>query len=148
MSASGTVSISRNRGENRFYNPPHRRQQQQQQQQRQQEPQQQQREKQHRRGASSISRNCCSSSSLASTTSSLSKSDCSVSDSGLGGGGSGSTNFDRFLEHTTPVVPAQYFPKVISAKVLWIGWKNVFRVLCVWVMGNVMVVKLDLLLGY
>lgn len=119
MSASGTVSISRNRGENRFYNPPHRRQQQQQQQQRQQEQQQQQREKQHRRGASSISRNCCSSSSLASTTSSLSKSDCSVSDSGLGGGGSGSTNFDRFLEHTTPVVPAQYFPKTSMR-----GWRT------------------------
>lgn len=40
------------------------------------------------------------------------KSDCSISGSGLGASDS-ATNLDRFLEHTTPVVPAQYFPKVI-----------------------------------
>ena len=33
---------------------------------------------------------------------------CSVSHQGLGD----STNLDRFLEYTTPVVPAQHFPKV------------------------------------
>lgn len=127
MSASG-VSVSRNRGENRFYNPPHVRRQQLQQRQEQQQQQQQQ-----QRASSStmtmITSACCSSSSsssLSSTTnSSLSKSDCSVpadcsvpdSDSGLGLSlsCSGETNLDRFLEHTTPVVTAQYLSKVISA---------------------------------
>ena len=59
-----------------------------------------------------------SSSSLSSTSSSLSKSDCSVvPDSGLGLSLSGfeETNLDKFLEHTTPMVPAQYLSKVISA---------------------------------
>ena len=61
-----------------------------------------------------------SSSSLSSTSSSLSKSDYSmVLDSGLGLGlslsGSRETNLDRFLEHTTLVVPAQYLSKEISA---------------------------------
>ena len=61
---------------------------------------------------------CCSSSSLSlsSTSSSLSKSDYSVVlDSGLSLSGSRETNLDRFLEHTTLVVPAQYLSKEISA---------------------------------
>ena len=116
MSASG-VSVSRNRGENRFYNPPHVRRQQLQQR---QEQQQQQQQQQQQRASSStmtmVTSACCSSSSSSSsTTSSLSKSDCSVPDSSLGLSCSGETNLDRFLEHTTPVVTAQYLSKVISA---------------------------------
>nr|POF25513.1 hypothetical protein CFP56_39115 [Quercus suber] len=38
--------------------------------------------------------------------------DCSVPDSSLGLSCSGETNLDRFLEHTTPVVTAQYLPKM------------------------------------
>lgn len=40
---------------------------------------------------------------------------CSVSHQGLGD----STNLDRFLEYTTPVVPAQHFPKTSMR-----GWRN------------------------
>ncbi|KAB1213894.1 hypothetical protein CJ030_MR5G017157 [Morella rubra] len=109
MSASGGISIARSRGENRFYNPPHVRQ-------RQQQQQQQQLQEKHQR-STSVSRNGSSSlesekrtgsdecASLSST-----KSDCSVSGSGLGASDA-ATNLDRFLEHTTPVVPAQNFPK-------------------------------------
>ncbi|KAM4116507.1 hypothetical protein ACB094_02G056000 [Castanea mollissima] len=139
MSASG-VSVSRNRGENRFYNPPHvRRQQLQQRQEQQQQQRQQQQQQQQQRASSStmtmITSACCSSSSsssLSSTTnSSLSKSDCSVpadcsvpdSGSGLGLGlslsCSGETNLDRFLEHTTPVVTAQYLSKTSIR-----GWRT------------------------
>lgn len=116
MSVSGGVSIARNRGENRFYNPPHVRQRQQQQQ-RQQVQQQQEEEKQRRPSTCSSSvesdkragsDECASLSSSTTTT----KSDCSVSGLGSGLGASDVTNLDRFLEHTTPAVPAQYFPKV------------------------------------
>ena len=71
--------------------------------------------------ATMITGACCSSSSssLSSTSSPLSKSDCLVvPDLSLGLGlslsGSGETNLDRFLEHATLVVPAQYLSKVIS----------------------------------
>lgn len=111
MSASG-VSVSRNRGENRFYNPPHVRRQQQLQQ-RQEQQQQQQQQRASSSTMTMVTSACCSSSS-SSSTSSLSKSDCSVPDSSLGLSCSGETNLDRFLEHTTPVVTAQYLPKVIS----------------------------------
>ena len=58
---------------------------------------------------------CCSfASSLPSTTLSLSKSDCSVPNSGLGLSGSRAVNLNRFSEHTTPVVPAQYLFKIYS----------------------------------
>lgn len=51
----------------------------------------------------------CASLSSSTTT----KSDCSVSGSGSGlGATDAATNLDRFLEHTTPLVLAQYFPKV------------------------------------
>lgn len=115
MSVSGGVSIARNRGENRFYNPPHVRQRQQQQQ-RQQVQQQQEEEKQRRPSTCSSSvesekragsDECASLSSSTTTT----KSDCSVSGLGSGLGASDVPNLDRFLEHTTPAVPAQYFPK-------------------------------------
>nr|XP_023916838.1 uncharacterized protein LOC112028383 [Quercus suber] len=113
MSASG-VSVSRNRGENRFYNPPHvRRQQQLQQRQEQQQQQQQQQQRASSSTMTMVTSACCSSSSSSSSsTSSLSKSDCSVPDSSLGLSCSGETNLDRFLEHTTPVVTAQYLPKM------------------------------------
>ena len=65
---------------------------------------------------------CCSSSfsSLSSTSWSLSKSYCSVvPDSGLGLdlslSGSRETNLDWFLEHATPMVPAQHLSKEIFA---------------------------------
>eukprot|EP00258_Populus_trichocarpa_P050301 XP_024466320.1 uncharacterized protein LOC7477192 isoform X2 [Populus trichocarpa] len=92
MSGSGGVSIARNRGENRFYVSPGIQQLKQQQQQ--QKP--------------SISKN---------STVEIEKrkesdqcgSNCSVS--GRVGPESNSTNLDRFLEYTTPVVPAQFLPK-------------------------------------
>ncbi|KAG6758744.1 hypothetical protein POTOM_035201 [Populus tomentosa] len=95
MSGSGGVSTARNRGENRFYvSPGIRKQQQLQQLKQQQKP--------------SISKN---------STVEIEKrkesdqcaSNCSVS--GRVGPESNSTNLDRFLEYTTPVVPAQFLPK-------------------------------------
>ncbi|XP_024466320.2 uncharacterized protein LOC7477192 isoform X2 [Populus trichocarpa] len=98
MSGSGGVSIARNRGENRFYVSPGIRKQQQLQQLKQQQQQQK----------PSISKN---------STVEIEKrkesdqcgSNCSVS--GRVGPESNSTNLDRFLEYTTPVVPAQFLPK-------------------------------------
>ncbi|XP_061975302.1 uncharacterized protein LOC133697003 isoform X1 [Populus nigra] len=98
MSGSGGVSIARNRGENRFYVSPGIRKQQQLQQLKQQQQQQK----------PSISKN---------STVEIEKrkesdqcgSNCSVS--GRVGPESNSTNLDRFLEYTTPIVPAQFLPK-------------------------------------
>ena len=44
-------------------------------------------------------------------------SNCSVS--GRVGSDTNSTNLDRFLEYTTPVVPAQFLPKVTDLKKRW-----------------------------
>ncbi|CAK7333247.1 unnamed protein product [Dovyalis caffra] len=104
MSGSGGVSIARTRGENRFYVSPGIRKQQQLQQQKQQQPK------------PSISKN---------STLEIEKrkesdqcgSNCSVS--GRVGSESNPTNLDRFLEHTTPVVPAQFLPKT-SVR----GWRT------------------------
>lgn len=58
----------------------------------------------------------CASLSSSTTT----KSDCSVSGSGSGlGATDAATNLDRFLEHTTPLVLAQYFPKTSTR-----GWRT------------------------
>ncbi|KAJ6770878.1 hypothetical protein OIU74_017349, partial [Salix koriyanagi] len=107
MSGSGGVSIARNRGDNRFYVSPGIRKQQQLQQLKQKQQQQQK---------PSISKN--------STVENEKKkesdqcgSTCSVS--GRVGPESNSTNLDRFLEFTTPVVPAQFLPKT-SVR----GWRT------------------------
>ncbi|KAF5452299.1 hypothetical protein F2P56_027310 [Juglans regia] len=120
MSASGGVSIARSRGENRFYNPPHVRQRQQQQQQQQQLQGQEKHQRStsvSRAGSSSVESEKRTASDECASLSST-KSDCSISGSGLGASDS-ATNLDRFLEHTTPVVPAQYFPKRSIR-----GWRN------------------------
>jgi len=113
MSGSGGVSIARNRGENRFYVSPGIRKQQQLQQLKQQQQQQK----------PSISKN---------STVEIEKrkesdqcgSNCSVS--GRVGPESNSTNLDRFLEYTTPVVPAQFLPKVINETFMGFCWFLVF----------------------
>ncbi|CAN6676828.1 unnamed protein product [Malus baccata var. baccata] len=81
------VSIARIRGENRFYNPPAVRQ-------RQQQQRQKLREEKHQRQ-------------------SVDSDDCATSYSSGSGREvvSDATNLYRFLEYTTPVVVAQYFPK-------------------------------------
>ncbi|KAK9288711.1 hypothetical protein L1049_017174 [Liquidambar formosana] len=112
----GGVSIARSRNGDRFYNPPavrrYRQQMllQQQQQQKQQQQQQQQQEEVRKPakqwapvGVSEIRTEPDDWASSTSTT----QSECSVAREGMGG----VTNLDRFLEYTTPVVPAQYFPK-------------------------------------
>ncbi|XWS08532.1 hypothetical protein CRYUN_Cryun40dG0010800 [Craigia yunnanensis] len=107
MPGSGGVSISRNRGgENRFYNPPPMRNQ-----------QQQQMMMQRREQRQLISKNL--------TEKRTDQEECvtsSPSSSSLNndkGNGDNSTNLDRFLEFTTPVVPAQYLPKT-SVR----GWRG------------------------
>ncbi|XP_065863779.1 uncharacterized protein [Euphorbia lathyris] len=130
MSGSGGVSIARARGENRFYvSPGMRRQQQQQQQQQKQQHQQQQLQQQQKLQQQQqqrvlVSKNCApeiekgaESDQCGSSGSSSSISNCSVS-SRSGNEGT-STNLDRFLESTTPVVPAQFLPKT-SMK----GWRT------------------------
>lgn len=114
MSVSGGVSIARNRGENRFYNPPHVRQRQQEQQRQQVEQQQEKHQRPPTCSSSVESEKRAGSDECASFSSSTTtKSDCSVSGLGSGLGASdAATNLDRFLEHTTPAVPAQYLPKV------------------------------------
>ncbi|KAK4857335.1 hypothetical protein QYF36_027023 [Acer negundo] len=111
MSGSRAGPIARSRGENRFYNPPHVRKQQQQQQQQEEEEeeeevkQKQRQEQRHQRlqRPSSVSEKKrmesgkCESLLLSSE----------------------STNLDRFLEHTTPVVSVQHLPKTRSRR-----WRN------------------------
>ncbi|KAJ9181856.1 hypothetical protein P3X46_005903 [Hevea brasiliensis] len=106
MSGSGGVSIARARGENRFYVSPAMRKQQQQ--------------------GSSISKNCTvesekrtDSDQCGSVSSSSFTSNCYCSVSGRVEGECNSTNLDRFLKYTTPVVPAQYFPKTSIR-----GWRT------------------------
>ncbi|XP_009347366.2 uncharacterized protein LOC103939038 [Pyrus x bretschneideri] len=90
------VSIARIRGDNRFYNPPAVRQRQQQQQ------RQKLQEEKHQRQ-------------------SVDSDDCATSYSSGSGREvvSNATNLDRFLEYTTPVVVAQYFPKTSVE-----GWRT------------------------
>ncbi|XWS14146.1 hypothetical protein CRYUN_Cryun36dG0098500 [Craigia yunnanensis] len=105
MSGSGGVSIARSRGgENRFYNPPPMRKQ--------QEQQQQMMMMQRREQRPLISKSLtekrmdhdeCATSSPSSSSLNNSN-DNKINDDN-------STNLDRFLEFTTPVVPAQYLPK-------------------------------------
>lgn len=97
MSATGGAAIaggSRNRnrhlGENRFYSPP---------------PLRKHREKQEQQ-RSSLSR-------TSSENRPGSSSDCSISSRAT----SDASNLDRFLEYTTPHVPAQYLPKVSSPSI-------------------------------
>ncbi|XP_011042731.1 PREDICTED: uncharacterized protein LOC105138374 [Populus euphratica] len=109
MSGSGGVSVARTRGENRFYVSPGIRKQQQLQQQKQLQQQQQ-------KLKLSISKD---------STAEIEKrkgsdqcgSNCSVS--GRVGSDTNSTNLDRFLEYTTPVVPAQFLPKTSVG-----GWRT------------------------
>lgn len=109
MSGAGGVSIARSRGEGRFYSPPPMRRQLQLLQR-----QQQQKQKQEQRGGEkgvslkgSVERRTdpdeCATSSPSSSNGSV-------------GNNSNSTNLDRFLEFTTPVVPAQYLPKVHESR--------------------------------
>ncbi|XP_039060445.1 uncharacterized protein LOC120204421 [Hibiscus syriacus] len=122
MSGSGGVSTARSRGgENRFYNPPPMRKQQKQQMQQQQTAKKMQR----REERPSISRTStekrtdreeCAMASASS--SSLNNSDNNDKDQKRND--ENSTNLDRFLEFTTPVVPVQYFPKTSSIR----GWRG------------------------
>ncbi|KAK6913717.1 Protein of unknown function DUF789 [Dillenia turbinata] len=110
--ASKTSSISRSRGGggvgvDRFYNPPPVRRRQQQQ----QLEQQKQREMLHNRTVSK-QKGSSTSSSLESNRIESSSSTCSSSPSELTTTTTtSSSNLDLFLEHTTPFVSAQFFPK-------------------------------------
>ncbi|XP_048321045.1 uncharacterized protein LOC107433195 isoform X2 [Ziziphus jujuba] len=127
MSSSG--GLPRSRGEIQFYNPPAVRQRQLEQRQRQEQEklrkQKQQQQQQHQRP--SVASKAASSSSVESdkrTESDDCASSFSLVSARVGGGGDGglssdATNLDRFLEYTTPVVPAQYFPKTSLR-----GWKT------------------------
>lgn len=77
------------RGENRFYNPPHIRKQQ-------EEERRLERERQHKK--------------LSEAPVMVGSDECESSPYCA----SELTNLDRFLEYTTPVVPAQHLPKVIE----------------------------------
>ena len=97
MSGSGGVSIARSRGgENRFYNPPPMRKQQ----------QQMQRREQRQLISKSLTEKrtdheeCATSSPSSSSVNNSKRNDDNW------------TNLDRFLEFTTPVIRAQYLPKV------------------------------------
>jgi membrane protease subunit (stomatin/prohibitin family) len=103
MSGSGGVSVARNRGENRFYVSPGIRKQQQLQQQKQQQQQQQLKPSISKDSTAEIEKR---------KGSDQCGSNCSVS--GRVGSDTNSTNLDRFLEYTTPAVPAQFLPKVID----------------------------------
>ncbi|XVF62515.1 hypothetical protein PTKIN_Ptkin09bG0014300 [Pterospermum kingtungense] len=100
MSGAGGVSMARSRGgENRFYNPPPMRKQQQQQ-------HQQQQQQQRREQRPLISKTL--------TEKRTDHEECATpSPSSLNNSNNedNSTNLDRFLKFTTPVVQAQYFPK-------------------------------------
>uniref|UniRef100_A0A6N2K0S9 DUF789 domain-containing protein n=1 Tax=Salix viminalis TaxID=40686 RepID=A0A6N2K0S9_SALVM len=101
MSGSGGVSVARTRGENRFYVSPGIRKQQQLQQQ-QLKPsisKDSTVEIEKRKGSDQCGSNC--------------------SVSGRVGSDTNSTNLDRFLEYTTPVVPAQFLPKTSIG-----GWRT------------------------
>ncbi|XP_022741553.1 uncharacterized protein LOC111293090 [Durio zibethinus] len=111
MTAAGGVSIARSRGgENRFYNPPPMRKQQQE--------QQLMMMKQRREQRPLIS--------LSSTEKRTDHEECvtsSPSSSSVNNNNKrnddNSTNLDRFLEYTTPVVPAQQLPETST-----MGWRG------------------------
>ncbi|XP_007035708.2 PREDICTED: uncharacterized protein LOC18603585 [Theobroma cacao] len=116
MSGSGGVSFARSRGgESRFYYPPPMRKQQQQ-------PQQMMGQRRERRPSVSKSltekrtdhEECATSSPSSTSVDSSNKNNNSSkrNDDNL-------TNLDRFLEYTTPVVPAQYLPKTSRR-----GWRG------------------------
>lgn len=100
MSGSRTVPIGRGgRGENRFYNPPHvRKQQLLRRQQEEEEEKQRVREERERLRLEKLS---CSEKRTTESD------ECESISNSFGE----STNLDRFLEYTTPVVPSQYPPK-------------------------------------
>lgn len=123
MSSQGGVSIARSRNGDRFYSPPPVRKQRLLQQQ-----QKEQLEKEKEKGlSSSVESEKVSEDSL-STTSSVTDSVCSVSQPTV----DFSTNLDRFLQNTTPVVAAQCLLKV--SPLFWIlGLSTLLRlgfVLC------------------
>lgn len=102
--------MARTRGENRFYVSPGMRKYQQQKQQQEQKP-------------SSISKNCTAETEKRLESDhfgSSATSTCSVS--GRVGSEGDSTNFDRFLEYTTPMVPAQFLPKVNPKSLLFVNF--------------------------
>lgn len=105
MSGSRTVPIGRGgRGENRFYNPPHVRKQQLLR--RQQEEEEEKQRVQEERERLRLEKLSCSEKRTAESD------ECESVSNSFGE----STNLDRFLEYTTPVVPSQYLPKVIVTK--------------------------------
>ncbi|KAL5782203.1 hypothetical protein ACOSP7_007232 [Xanthoceras sorbifolium] len=104
MSGSRAGPIARGRGENRFYNPPHVRKQRRQQQEEELKQKQRQEHQQRLQRPSSVSEKKRTESGECESLL-LSSSNCSVSLS------SESTNLDRFLEHTTPLVAVQHLPK-------------------------------------
>src|SRR5262249_36848987 len=98
MSGSGGVSMARTRGENRFYvSPPMRKQQQ----------QQQQKPLISKNGTAVVEKRADSDQCGSPTAPNCSVSCRAGSEDNL-------TNLDRFLKYTTPVVPAQFLPKVIE----------------------------------
>ncbi|KAH9683682.1 hypothetical protein KPL71_027761 [Citrus sinensis] len=100
MSGSRTVPIGRGgRGENRFYNPPHVRKQQLLR--RQQEEEEEKQRVQEERERLRLEKLSCSEKRTAESD------ECESVSNSFGE----STNLDRFLEYTTPVVPSQYLPK-------------------------------------
>lgn len=101
MSGSGGFSFARSHSGDRFYNPPAMRRHQQQMLQQQQQRHQKQMELKAMN--ESVNRSECDD---------VTSSKPSVSSS-LQSRPTNSTNLDRFLESTTPLVPAQYFPKVL-----------------------------------
>lgn len=116
MSGSGGVSIARSRGgESRFYNPPPMRKQQQLQQQQQQQmtatttmQRREQRPPLISKGSTekrTDHEDCATLLPSSSSSSSSANNSSKTNDDN-------STNLDRFLEFTTPVVTAQYLPKV------------------------------------
>ncbi|KAL4289974.1 hypothetical protein GQ457_14G016550 [Hibiscus cannabinus] len=117
MPGSGGVSIARSRGgENRFYNPPPMRKQQQ---------QQQAMKTQRLEEGPSISRSLTEKRTdreecAMSSASSSSLNNSTINDNDDKGNDNNSTNLDRFLEFTTPVVPVQCFPKTSSIR----GWRG------------------------
>ncbi|KAL4386756.1 hypothetical protein GQ457_09G024310 [Hibiscus cannabinus] len=120
MSGSGGVSISRRRGgENRFYNPPPMRKQQKQQetamkmQRREERPSIPRSSTEKRTDREECAMSSASSSSLNNSNNNDKDKDNKTNDEN-------STNLDRFLEFTTPVVPVQYFPKTSSIR----GWRG------------------------
>ncbi|KAG7612377.1 hypothetical protein ISN44_As05g043960 [Arabidopsis suecica] len=126
MSGSGGVSIARTaiRGENRFYNPPPMRRMQQEAQLQQQIREKQRRDdedevlmdKERRKAATVAPRTTRKGLGVSESKSRVVVSGSEVcagsSDSSSGSGRvlSDGSNLDRFLEHTTPVVPARLFP--------------------------------------